>query len=222
MSARIACLLLCCSLLICGCAEPVVSPPAVTTVLIDPGHGGFDGGTSSADGTAEKDINLFISLYLRDMLRVCGVAVSMTRETDTSTTLSEDDSIRNRKISDMQNRLTMYEHASLIISIHQNHFSVPKYHGTQVFYSNNHADSVRVAEAMQQSVRTFLQQDNTRQIKAATNGIYLLHHTTVPAVLVGCGFLSNEEEAALLKSDDYRRQMAWTLFLGFFQFMTEE
>lgn len=222
MSVRLFCLFLCITILLSGCAVPAVSPHTDTaTVLIDPGHGGFDGGTSSADGTTEKDINLFVSLFLRDMLHICGISVCLTRESDTSTASISDGSIHDRKISDMQNRLDMYEGAAMVISIHQNYFSVPKYRGTQIFYSSNHTGSARIAEAMQRSVKTYLQPDNARQIKAATDGIYLLHHTTVPAVLVECGFLSNQEEAALLCTDEYRQQMAWALLLGYFSYICE-
>lgn len=221
MCIKILAAILCFSLLLCGCAQPVYVAPTYESVLIDPGHGGFDGGASAADGTYEKDINLFISLCLRDMLTVCGVSVQMTRETDVSTSTQSEGTIRNRKVNDLQNRLQMYEDAALAISIHQNHFSSSKYRGTQIFYSTNHPQSVTIADAMQQSVVRWLQTDNTRQIKPVTDGIYLLSNTSTPAVLVECGFLSNAEETELLKKDDYRQQLAWTLLLGYFDYQCE-
>lgn len=199
--------------LLCGCAAPASNRPIAHTVLIDPGHGGFDGGTVAADGTIEKDINLAISLCLRDMLAVCGVPVELTRETDTATA--------HNKTADMQQRLKMYESASVVIAVHQNHFRQPQYNGAQVFYSVNHPHSARLAECVQQSVVTRLQPQNTRKIKPATDGIYLMHHTTVPAVLIECGFLSNPEELIKLKQIYYRQCLAFSVCLGYWEYRME-
>ena len=116
----------------CGCVRKISVKPTDSTVLIDPGHGGFDGGAVAADGTLEKHINLAISLNLYDLLYVCGVPVSLTRCTDVG--LNESDaSTRSMKVEDMRKRLDMYQDASLVISIHQNKFTQPQYDGTQVF-----------------------------------------------------------------------------------------
>ena len=193
-------------------------PVATPTVLIDPGHGGEDGGTVAEDGTLEKNINLAISLYLRDMLTVWGFPVSMTRQTDISIHSPECTSTRDMKVSDMRNRLTLYEQMDTVIAIHQNHFSVSKYSGAQVFYSGNHTCSEQLAAAIQASVVAHLQPENSRQIKKATDGIYLLSHTQRPAVLVECGFLSNPDERELLKSSAYQQKMAASVFAGFLDY----
>lgn len=206
---RLLCLV--CVLALCtsfgSCAVYPVIGSSAGYVLIDPGHGGFDGGTTAADGTLEKQINLAISLTLRDLLLVCGVPVRMTRQTDIA--------VGEKKVEDMRYRLEQYENADQVISIHQNHFSVAKYHGTQVFYSVNHSESEQLARMLQQSVVEHLQPDNNRQIKPATDGIFLLHHTTKPAVLVECGFLSNWEELDLLKKSDYQQELAFALLCGY-------
>lgn len=199
--------------LLSGCAIPVSAPSASQTVLIDPGHGGFDGGAVAADGTKEKDINLAISLCLADMLRIGGVPIEMTRNTDAATA--------SNKTEDMQQRLRMYESAITVIAVHQNHFHQAKYSGAQVFYSANHPHSERLAETMQRSIVSRLQPQNNRRIKAATDGIYLMHHTTAPAILVECGFLSNEEELTLLKQTDYRQRLAWSICLGYWEYRME-
>lgn len=191
-------------------------------ILLDPGHGGFDGGAVASDGTLEKHINLDISLQLRDMLVVCGLPVEMTRNSDISLADSESDTIRNKKVSDMHNRLRMYNGAEVVISIHQNHFQVPKYHGAQVFYAQNNPDCIILAQSVQKAIVTYLQPKNTRDIKAATDGIYLLHHTTSPAVLVECGFLSNPEELKRLNDPTYRQQMAWSIMLGYWKYRLSE
>lgn len=204
-----------------GCSLSTSVSPATESVLIDPGHGGLDGGCVANDGTLEKDINLAVALNLRDMLFVCGVPVAMTRETDASIHSSDAVSVHDKKVSDMQNRLSAYENSSIVIAIHQNHFQVPKYHGTQVFYSKNNPQSALLAQCIQSAVTAQMQPQNNRQIKAATDGIYLMHHTTVPAVLVECGFLSNPEELTHLQSTEYRQRMAWAVMLGYWNYMME-
>ena len=197
-----------------GCAAYTAAQPQTRAVLIDPGHGGFDGGTVATDGTNEKHINLSISLLLRDLLAVCGVKVDLTRDTDVALEDASAASIREKKVSDMRNRLTMYDSADLVISIHQNHFSVAKYHGTQVFYSDNHHDSQLLATTIRASVIRRLQPENKRELKKANDGIYLLHHTMVPTVLVECGFLSNKEEEAKLMQEIYRQEVARSIVQG--------
>jgi N-acetylmuramoyl-L-alanine amidase len=192
------------------------------TVVIDSGHGGIDPGKIAADGTLEKNINLAIALDLRDMLTVCGVPVSMTRQTDISIHDADCDTVRSKKVSDMHNRLKLYEQADTVIAIHQNHYGASKYRGAQVFYSANHPSGQVLAESVQTSFAALLQRDNTREIKKATDGIFLLSHTTKPAVLVECGFLSNPDERELLKSPTYRQQVALAIAAGYWNYVSQE
>ena len=217
---RLTCCLLCVALLLgcVGCSRNVNAPPYDGIVLIDPGHGGFDGGAVAEDGTTEKHLNLAISLCLHDLLYVCGVPVEMTRTTDMGLEEDVSASIRDKKVSDMRKRLTLYNEASMVISIHQNHFSVPKYSGTQVFYSANHPDGAVLAENIRQSVVDWVQPQNKRELKKATDGIYLLYHTTTPTVLVECGFLSNPEEREKLKTPAYQQQLAFAIMAGYWGF----
>jgi len=187
-------------------------------VLVDAGHGGADGGATGVDGTAEKAVNLEVARTLAALLQVMGVKTNMTRESDRSIH-TEGASLREQKVSDMHNRLALYEEASLVVSIHQNHFSEAKYFGTQVFCSPNHAQSRVLGAAVRESVLSLLQPDNTREMKTADDSVFLLSNTTVPAVLVECGFLSNPTECAELASADYQRQMAFSLACGVFSFL---
>ena len=212
---------LACIVLFTGCVVPTDAIPQTYDIVIDPGHGGFDGGTVAVDGTMEKDINLLIALHLRDMLVVCGLNVVMTRDTDVSTQSVDATTIREKKVSDIHNRLSLYESSATVISVHQNHYTSSKYSGTQVFYSANHPQSEVLAAMIQQSVVARLQPHNNRQYKSASDGIYLMHHTAVPAVLVECGFMSNAEELALLKDTQYRRRMAWAICLGYWEYTIE-
>ena len=189
-------------------------------LLIDPGHGGEDGGARAADGTLEKNINLAIGLDLRDMLQICGIPVAMTREEDVSIG-DPGDTTRSRKSSDMHRRLELYQTASTVLSIHQNHFSAARYHGAQMFYSGNHPDSRRLAEEIRRSVVTCLQPENTRELKLATDGIFLMYHAQCPAVLVEGGFLSNDAERERLKETEYQQKIAWCILAGYLRYRTE-
>lgn len=189
----------------------------VPAVLLDPGHGGFDGGALTDDGAAEKEINLAVSLKLRDCLRFLGYRVTMTRETDCSVE-TDGSTVRERKVSDIHHRMQLMEEAgnAVFISVHQNHFSQKRYWGTQVFYTPRFPEqSADLAGCIQDAVVTALQPDNTRQIKACGSSVYLMYHAVKPAVLVECGFLSNDDEAARLRDDAYQQQLSLCIAAGF-------
>lgn len=192
------------------------------TVVIDAGHGGIDGGTSAADGTPEKTLNLQIAEKLRLMLDAMGVKTVMTRGDDDSIHDPSATTIRQKKISDIKNRLKIIENTdnAVFVSIHQNHFGDSKYHGTQVFYSKNDPGSKMLAEAVRAQIITNLQKDNTREVKQSGTEIYLLYHANVPAVMVECGFLSNAEETAKLKDEGYQRELAFLTALGVVEYLS--
>ena len=189
-----------------------------SSLLIDAGHGGEDGGAVSADGTVEKDINLAISLPLADMLRVCGYDIVMTRDGDYSIGDKSLKSVRERKVSDLQNRLKLFDQSHMVISIHENQFPQTQYYGTQIFYGIKCAESQPLASSVRETVLGMLQPDNTRQLKKATKDIYLLYNTTSPAIIVECGFLSNTGELAKLKNAEYQQQMAFAIGCGVLAF----
>ncbi len=182
-------------------------------ILIDAGHGGADGGAQGADGTLEKHINLAIARPLGDLLRVMGYTVSYTRTEDTMVN-AMGDTLRERKVSDMKNRLSLIEQADMTVSIHQNKFPQTQYSGTQVFYGTGSADSQVLAAAIRASVIKLLQPNNTRELKKDDGNVYLLKHATQPLVLVECGFLSNETEREKLKTREYQLQMAFAIAAG--------
>ncbi len=188
-------------------------------VVIDAGHGGEDGGASAADGTLEKDINLAIALPLGDLLHVMGFDVLQTRTEDTMI-FTEGNTLREHKVSDIKNRLTKIEQADLAVSIHQNKFPQTQYHGAQMFYAPANENSQVLAEAVRSSVLSLLQPHNTRELKKGEDTVYLLKHATRPLVLVECGFLSNEQECAKLKTKEYQRQMAFAIASGIFSYFS--
>lgn len=191
-------------------------------ILLDAGHGGEDGGAGE-NGVQEKDVNLAVALQLREFLEMSGFRVVMTRETDVSIHDDSASTIREKKVSDLHNRLKLIEQypGCTFISIHQNQFEQSQYHGAQMFYSKNDERSKLLAEKLQQSFVSLLQPDNEREVKAATKDIYLLWNAQVPAVIVECGFLSNPEEAAKLKEPGYQKDLAFTIYTGFLRYWQE-
>ena len=175
-------------------------------VIIDPGHGGKDGGAVSVTGTAEKELNLSVSETLEAIMTALGYRVIMTRTTDTELSSERGGS---RKMQDLLGRLEISERNPGIpfVSIHMNRFGNEKYSGLQVYYSRNCAESKTVADGVQSAVKKLIQPENTRETKRATSAILLLDRIKSPGILIECGFISNRKEADLLERQDYRRKL---------------
>ncbi len=184
-------------------------------VVIDAGHGGEDGG-AEANGVLEKNINLSIALKLQDMLNTAGVQTVMVRDTDKSVYDQSAETTRQKKNSDLHNRVKVINQSQnqILVSIHQNKFPQSKYSGTQIFYSKNNPSSAKLAENIRKSVTGLIQPDNKRELKQATDSIFILKKATVPAVIVECGFLSNPDEAKKLTEDAYQQKMSFAIFCG--------
>jgi N-acetylmuramoyl-L-alanine amidase len=195
--------------------------PKYTTVIIDAGHGGEDGGTSSKSGLIEKDVNLEIAQILRDMLEINGVNVIMTREDDRLLYDRSVDFKGRKKKLDLAARLAIADGTedAIFVSIHMNSYTDPKYSGLQVWYSPNNPDSLPLAELIRQENQAKMQPQNNRMTKAATSAINLLHNAKCPAVLVECGFLSNTDEAELFESYDHRQRVAFVIFCAITEFL---
>lgn len=224
LSAVMSLLLLCSMVLLSREAAQYVAGKMVEkkgiTVVIDSGHGGNDPGKIAADGTQEKDLNLAIALKLQKYLEAADIKVIMTRTTDEGL---YDPDASNKKVQDMKNRIALMEesNADLVVSIHQNSYSDSAIHGAQVFYYTTSAASKTLAETLQSILIADLDRTNHRQAKA-NDSYYLLKKTTLPIVIVECGFLSNPDEAALLKSDSYQEELAWVLHLGILQYINQQ
>ena len=196
-------------------AERNVLPAAQTSAaarghipvpVIDPGHGGPDGGATSLTGLPESRINLEIGLKTELMMRFLGLTPVMTRETDISIHDPDKKTIRDQKVSDIHNRVKIVNGTpnGVLISIHQNLFEQSRYSGAQVFY--NGAENKALAETAQALLRESLDPGNNRQAKEAD--FYLLKNAKKPAIMVECGFLSNMVEETLLRSPVYQRKLA--------------
>lgn len=178
-------------------------------ILIDPGHGGFDGGAVSPRGTVEKDINLKISIKLKDKLEKDGYKVVMTRMEDKA--LCEDNTPKgSKKISDLNNRCKMKNtsNCSMFISIHLNKFPQGKYYGAQVWYSKN-PGSAKFANIIQKNFKIDIDSTNNRVEKPAKGNYKILRcKDEIPSVIIECGFLSNSAEENRLKNEEYQNNIA--------------
>ena len=191
------------------------------TIILDPGHGGFDGGATSIHGTAEKEFNLEIALKLRNYLQLFGFNVIMTRTEDVGTDGLPNGSIRERKVCDIRNRMALVNSTEdcLLVSIHQNYFQDSSCCGTQVFYSKNLPQSKMIAQCVQRHIASELQQNNTRMVKSAGNEIYLLNNAQRPAVLIECGFISNVNDTELLSDETYQKKLSFCIAEALFDYM---
>jgi N-acetylmuramoyl-L-alanine amidase len=192
--------------------SPAFARMTEQTLVIDPGHGGEDGGAVSVSGVAESGINLAIALDLDQLMGFYGVPVVLTRTEDVSIHDASAQTLREKKVSDLHNRVALIngiENATLI-SIHQNSFSNPSYHGTQVFYGDE-ALSLPLAKEVQTQVSSVLDAENTRTPQAISSSVYLMSHISCRAILVECGFLSNPEEDQLLQEKAYQMKLAMVL-----------
>lgn len=183
------------------------SPPDRShCIIIDAGHGGVDGGATSCTGITESAYNLEISLRLNDLFRLLGYDTRMIRSTDISV-YTKGETIAQKKISDLKERvrITNETENALLISIHQNTFPDSRYSGAQVFYASTEGSKV-LARQLQTAFIDALNPGSRRQCKKS-DGIYLMEHITRPGILVECGFLSNPQEEANLRSRKYQQKL---------------
>ena len=192
--------------------------PIMGTILIDPGHGGQDGGAVGISGTNEKDLNLSVSKKLQMVLNLFGIAADMTREEDIM--LGDGgETIGQKKVEDMHTRLNMVNASSYraFLSVHMNSYPEEKYWGSQVFYAKSFEESRKIGESMQIALRTFVAPDNKREAKPASDEIYLLKHAACPALIIECGFITNRLEEKLLKTQEHQTKLAAAVAVGYLQ-----
>jgi len=201
-------------------AETVVLKEKDKSVLvIDPGHGGEDGGAQSADGLIESGVNLDISLRMDAICKLMGIQTVLTRE---SSDINYPDDARTtaaRKKYDQNQRLELINSipTAVMVSIHQNKFPDSRPKGSQVLYSA--ADgSKELGEIMQANLVSGIYPENRRVAAPISKKIYLTRMAKCPAVLVECAFLSNPEEAALLRTDKYKISLAVVILGSYMQY----
>lgn len=205
-----------------GEAQTVSGEGSGSVIYLDPGHGGEDGGAVSVTGVQESGINLEISLRLRDLLQLCGMSTKMTRDGDYAIYGDGCQTMAQKKASDLRNRVALLQQApgAILISIHQNQFPEEKYHGAQVFY-NQGANSEQLAKFMQEALTNGLDPENNRETKRAQD-IFLMEQIENTAVLIECGFLSNREEEAKLRDEEYQKKIACAISAGLANYIEDQ
>ena len=175
-------------------------------IVIDAGHGGIDGGATSCTGVLESHLNLEIALRLEDMFHLLGYDTVMIRRTDESI-YTQGNTIAAQKVSDLKERVRIANETAgaILISLHQNTYSDSRYRGAQVFYADGD-DSKKLAQVLQQNLVSILNPGSQRKSKPA-KGVYLMEHISCPGILIECGFLTNPEEEAQLKSSEYQTNL---------------
>lgn len=196
-----------------------------TTVIIDAGHGGEDGGAVSPNEIFEKDINLKIALKLKEFLILNGFNVIMIREDDISIYDEKNRTLHQKKVSDINNRIDIANanKDAIYISIHQNNFTqLQSVSGSQVFYTKNNAQSKVLAKIMQDKFIKELSQKGNRQIKQVDKDIKLMNDINNVAVLIECGFLSNQQEETLLRDENYQSKIAFTIMNSLYEYLIQQ
>ena len=173
-------------------------------IVVDAGHGGLDPGTTYKD-IYEKDINLNISLFLRDALANYGATVILTRDSDADLS---NGALEHRKKTDFDNRIKIINNnfTDIYLSIHLNYLSNTKYYGAQVFYNNDN-------EILASFVQTYINDNlnSNREIKQIPSSTYMYGKLEKPGVLIECGFLSNQKEREKLVTENYQKEIAYVI-----------
>lgn len=180
--------------------------PRLHCIVIDAGHGGEDGGATSCTGIPESRCNLEIALKLNDLLHLLGYDTRMVRTSDTAV-YTTGATIAQKKVSDLKERVRIANSTEngLLVSIHQNTFSDSQYSGAQIFYAETDG-SETLAKQLQSDFVATLNPGSNRQCKVA-RGVYLMENIECTGILVECGFLSNPEEEARLRSGEYQKKL---------------
>ena len=202
---------------------PTVSlPVSGKTIVIDAGHGKPDEGAQSGSGTTEAETNLKIALKLQNLLEQSGSSVILTRSDENAIYDLDTKTLKQKKISDIHNRVKIGNESSadIFVSIHLNKIPQQQYDGWQTFYNANSSEGQKLATLIQNNLNDAIQKENNRVAKSIDN-IYIVKHVEIPTTIVECGFLSNPEEEKLLLDDEYQNKLAWGIYNGIIDYFYE-
>lgn len=191
------------------------TPITSHVIVVDGGHGLPDSGAEGLYGTTEEAINLKIALKLQKLIEQSGGIAYLTRSDENGIYSESAKTIKEKKISDIKNRVEIgnMDEVEIFVSIHLNKFEDSKYSGWQTFYQENNENSKCLAECIQESLNNTIDYPNNRVAKELKD-IYIMDHVNKPTVTVECGFLSNEREVQLLKTEEYQNKLAWGIYIG--------
>ncbi len=195
--------------------ETTSTPSSNKTVVIDAGHGSPDEGAESSNGTTEAQINLKIALKVQNLLEQTGCTVILTRSDNNAIYDLDSKTLRQKKVSDIKNRVKIGNESSadIFVSIHLNKIPQQQYYGWQCFYNSKNENSKMLAEQLQENLNESIQKENKR-VAMNLNTVYIMKNVEIPISIVECGFLSNPEEEKQLQEDEYQNRLAWGIYNG--------
>ena len=202
--------------------QTVALPVSNKTIVIDAGHGVPDEGAQSSNGTTEAETNLKIALKLQNLLEQSGSTVILTRSDENAIYDIDSKTLKQKKISDIHNRVKIGNESSadIFVSIHLNKIPQEQYWGWQCFYKEGNEQSQKLAKTLQANLNEAIQKENKRVAMKLEN-VYIIKHVEIPISIVECGFLSNQEEEKLLLDDTYQNRLAWGIYNGIIDYFYE-
>ncbi|MBR2704942.1 MAG: N-acetylmuramoyl-L-alanine amidase CwlD [Clostridia bacterium] len=195
--------------------ETITLPVTNKVIVIDAGHGIPDEGAESQNGVSEAKINLNIALKLQKLLEQSGATVILTRSDDNGIYDIDSKTLKEKKVSDLKNRVKIGNEVSAdaFISIHLNKIPQQKYYGWQTFYKSSDENSIKLANSIQNNLNKAIKKNNDR-IPMKLDSIYIVKNVEIPITIVECGFLSNPDEEKELLNDEYQNRLAWGIYSG--------
>ena len=195
--------------------ETTATPASGKSIVIDAGHGTPDEGAQSSNGTTEAQTNLKIALKLQNLLEQNGSKVILTRSDEKAIYSLDSKTLRQKKISDIRNRVKIGNEnsADIYVSIHLNKIPQSEYFGWQCFYNTKNDNSKKLAKQIQENLNEAIQKENNR-VPMKLDTVYIMKNVEIPISIVECGFLSNPEEEKQLLEDGYQNRLAWGIYNG--------
>ena len=194
-------------------------PVTNKTIVIDAGHGGEDGGATSENGISEAQINLKIALNLQKLLEQSGANVILTRSDENAIYDLDKKTLREKKVSDIKNRVKIGNNSSadIFVSIHLNKIPQNQYSGWQTFYKDGNEQGKELATSIQNNLNETIQKENKR-VPMKISNVYIIKQVEIPTAIVECGFLSNPEEEQILQQEIYQEKLAWGIYNGIIEY----
>ena len=173
-------------------------------------------------GTTEAETNLKITLKVQNLLEQSGCNVILTRSDENAIYNLDSKTLRQKKVSDIHNRVKIGNESSadIFVSIHLNKIPQEQYYGWQCFYKSNDEKSIELAKKLQENLNKSIQKENNR-VAMKLNTVYIMKHVEIPISIVECGFLSNPEEEKNLLEDSYQNRLAWGIYNGIQEYFYE-
>jgi len=195
--------------------ETVSVPVTGKVIVLDAGHGKPDEGAESSAGTTEAETNLKITLKVQNLLEQAGATVILTRSDENAIYDLDKNTLREKKISDIRNRVKIGNESSAdaFVSIHLNKIPQNQYWGWQTFYKSGNEESANLAKCLQTSLSEAIEKENKR-VAMKIDNVYIVKYVEIPISIVECGFLSNSEEEKLLLQEEYQDKLAWGIYTG--------